>query len=428
MVALLLEHGSDPNSIDHDGKTPLMSAVLTGRENIVEMLVTAGADVEYTDPKGDSPRAIAKRWCRNNILKKLDKRSGDSQEDPVTNDSKPFENFSVETPIEFTNKRTLSLDEYVMGILEEEPPPNGDQDFLSLPYAKRQYILVVDDDELEVYLQNSGHEKHGSTLSHMSKVLNKTPLAPYSGSALDTLIISSIPGLGLPYIMYRTIKTYAESKNVYDWVKVSKALGDKDVRNFPVGLEAISKTVRFRPAGHPYYKQIYVGHPLIPHIYYPIGDFHERVFEHKFHEAIAMLAALGAKELKAKHLKGWSKEFSMGLSLPELLTQVASVDAKLEVNSKGSSDMLFQAQFPGNEDPFLPKHLKWIDSEESWRNIANLRLNHNMDHFTLKFQYTNDFGVNAKLATGIEQVGIKIGVEGGYKEFKETIWELEGSF
>jgi len=48
-IKLLLELGLDPNTVNRDGRTPLMGAALKGRNRIVQVLVDAGAKLETRD-------------------------------------------------------------------------------------------------------------------------------------------------------------------------------------------------------------------------------------------------------------------------------------------------------------------------------------------------------------------------------------------
>ncbi|XP_037345133.2 ankyrin repeat domain-containing protein 50 [Pungitius pungitius] len=60
VASLLLERGADPGHRDHDGMTPLLLAAYEGHDDIVELLLDAGADVDETaGPKGNVPAAAA---------------------------------------------------------------------------------------------------------------------------------------------------------------------------------------------------------------------------------------------------------------------------------------------------------------------------------------------------------------------------------
>nr|XP_061826937.1 ankyrin repeat domain-containing protein 50 [Nerophis lumbriciformis]XP_061826939.1 ankyrin repeat domain-containing protein 50 [Nerophis lumbriciformis] len=57
---LLLERGAEPGHRDHDGMTPVLLAAYEGHEDIVELLLDAGADVDETaGPDGSAPAAAA---------------------------------------------------------------------------------------------------------------------------------------------------------------------------------------------------------------------------------------------------------------------------------------------------------------------------------------------------------------------------------
>ncbi|CAB1420038.1 unnamed protein product [Pleuronectes platessa] len=60
VASLLLERGADPGHRDHDGMTPLLLAAYEGHEEVVELLLEAGADVDETaGPDGNVPAAAA---------------------------------------------------------------------------------------------------------------------------------------------------------------------------------------------------------------------------------------------------------------------------------------------------------------------------------------------------------------------------------
>ncbi|XP_061697062.1 ankyrin repeat domain-containing protein 50 [Syngnathoides biaculeatus] len=60
VASLLLERGANPGHRDHDGMTPLLLAAYEGHDDMVELLLDAGADVDETaGPVGDAPVATA---------------------------------------------------------------------------------------------------------------------------------------------------------------------------------------------------------------------------------------------------------------------------------------------------------------------------------------------------------------------------------
>lgn len=59
VAGLLLERGADPGHRDHDGMTPLLLAAYEGHEDVVELLLEAGADVDETAGADGSVSAAA---------------------------------------------------------------------------------------------------------------------------------------------------------------------------------------------------------------------------------------------------------------------------------------------------------------------------------------------------------------------------------
>jgi ankyrin repeat protein len=70
-VARLLSAGAAANTINHRGRTPLMSAVVGGSALVVQMLLQHDVDMETIDIDGESAATLALWTNRYNILREL---------------------------------------------------------------------------------------------------------------------------------------------------------------------------------------------------------------------------------------------------------------------------------------------------------------------------------------------------------------------
>ena len=74
---------------------------------------------------------------------------------------------------------------------------------------------------------------------------------------------------------------------------------------------ATSEAARLKmPVGHPRPNVLYIGDPVEAPRYYPAADFHRRVFEHKFAEAMRLVMGLGATEVRVRWRRGGEVSWS----------------------------------------------------------------------------------------------------------------------
>lgn len=71
IVALLLEHGADPNARQHVGYTPLMGAASGGLPAMVDLLLKAGADPALVNDDGKSAGDFAREKGHAAIVERL---------------------------------------------------------------------------------------------------------------------------------------------------------------------------------------------------------------------------------------------------------------------------------------------------------------------------------------------------------------------
>ncbi len=67
LVTLLLEHGSDANTRQHGGYTPLHEAAQNGALGAARALLASGADVCAVTDKGETPLALALAQCHAEV-------------------------------------------------------------------------------------------------------------------------------------------------------------------------------------------------------------------------------------------------------------------------------------------------------------------------------------------------------------------------
>ena len=167
----------------------------------------------------------------------------------------------------------------------EKPHP-----FELLPYTKRQLIIVVDDEIIIAKLKAEEEAKEKGKPNDL-EIIGEIALRVLFGGlyGIAKIVIQSIQSLQDDGIDVRLI-----------------------ARSDAVSL--------YFPPGHPRDNIIYAGHPVPEQwqIYYPVADFHRRIFEHKFAEVIRLLMGLGAIEIEVERIEGYSKDFATTLNIPFL--------------------------------------------------------------------------------------------------------------
>ena len=202
------------------------------------------------------------------------------------------------------------------------------------------------------------------------------------------------------------------NEDEYDGVLISKK--DADVAK-----------VKF-PPGHPRSMGGYVGHPLLPKVYYTPAEFHRRLFEHKLSEAVELLMCLKAKTLRVQHVCGWSKEFASRIRVSSLEVPTASLDANVGIKTISTSEILFQATLNSSGEPYVPTNLVWYEHEQTWQLVANGRIKHGLGDFSLILSYEDDYTINARFKARMAGTAFDSG--GTFEDFQTTVWKIAGTF
>jgi hypothetical protein len=286
------------------------------------------------------------------------------------------------------------------------------QDVSNLPYQERQLITIVADAlvkeaEKKIEVEEKKEEKtteevkgevtFSDLTSELYKMVVKTNAVLLTGEVLGTVAVQAFES----------------------WKK-SRTSG---IVIQPISIRQTSGLVF--PPGHPKYGVVYVAHPTKMNVYFPMSGFHRFVFEDKFREALDILMALGASNIKVEHISGWSGDISAAAEL-KVPTKVDTVSAFGGVEINQSSNLMFEANLSGHQTPELPEDLNWYHHEPTWQSIALGRKKYGLKDFVLNVTYLDDLGVNAALKAEVLKVGLGIG--GNFQDHRSTIWRLRGEF
>lgn len=263
------------------------------------------------------------------------------------------------------------------------------------PYADRQQILVVPDEVAEAERQ-----------------ARKT-LATAERSTTEEVMRLAIEAMKV------TSSVVALTEKAID---AAMSLRQQGLEISTVGRSEVPEGLL--PPGHPLDDFVYIGNPAEPNLYYPAAEFHRRVFEHKFCEAVELLMGLGASEITVERTKGMTREEAAEFNVA--LTPVDAAGASASRRQSQTSEALFRGTFAGSAEPIVPEHLVWLSGERSWQTLVLARREHGAANLSLSLRYETDFGVDANLTAKIEGVGLKIG--GKFAEQRDTVWRLDAKF
>jgi hypothetical protein len=261
--------------------------------------------------------------------------------------------------------------------------------FLELPYHDRRLIVV------------------GNRSNDVGSILVNSAI----GSA-GVGISLSFPLVGIPIAAFGFARNYQQ---------VKEALALRQILIFVD--QDITELLSF-PPGHPQRNVVYVGHPFVPRVYFPINKFHPSIVDDKAAESLSLLTELGASDITIELLRGHVR-FGKAMFLkadPLESTQVGG-----EVRAEEGHHVVFRAKLNprGRPKPDL-KNLAWLPHEPYWQELARARMKGGLTDFSLKVDHSDDFGVNAALKQRILKIKLDLG--GEFQSHERTTFQIEGRF
>lgn len=255
---------------------------------------------------------------------------------------------------------------------------------VELPYGTRQRIVVVPDDVLEAERDPSPNESRDR------------PRRPWD-------VIRGDP-------RHPTLKALKEAD-------------DEGLRLLPVRQSQAGQLAM--PVGHPLPNVVYVGSPAVAERYYPMADFHVRVFEERFGEAMRLLMALGAERLFVRSEHGWKRDISAKVDAP--IQRVLKNHAEVRIGGRRDRSLVFEATLVPVAAPAVPPDLVWFNHEPTWQAVADGRAQYGLREFQLHVTSREDFGISADVASKVRRQKV-LDLGGGFNRQVDTSWLLEGTF
>ncbi len=307
---------------------------------------------------------------------------------------------------------------------------------LEIPYADRQRVVIVADAQVEAERRarkrsrdydpaDYGEQAVSSLLAEevipgpadIEPVGDESPAAVLGRQLMRGLReINRDLGSDLRRDFREARNTGADFKRKLDDRTARRALR----RHFGALMVGRSEAGVLRlDQGHPLNNFLYVGHPAKRDLYFPAAEFHRRVFEHKFVEAVTLLTALGANRIVVEQEQGHVQERERS----SIATGLGFSRARSEQSRSGA---LFEAEFPGHSEPKVPDGLSWYPDEQTWQMIANARIKSGAQKTSLTVTYTTDYGIDTHVMRTAKSCGISIG--GRFEEQRDTIWRLDAEF
>lgn len=283
---------------------------------------------------------------------------------------------------------------------------------LDIPYTDRQRVVIVADEQVDAERRWRAR-RAGETIEPGSEVM---PVA--STPADDTAEESPAAVIGRQ--LHRGMRGLQ-----YAGADIAHAADDLAARwalRRQLGALMIGRSeasvLRLDP-GHPLTNVLYVGHPAKSELYYPAAEFHRRVFEHKFVEAVTLLTSLGASRIIVQQEEGETRDRERSMI-------AGGVGFTRTLKEQHHSGAEFEAEFPGSSKPFIPDDLCWYPDEQTWRMIAHARISGGAQKTSLRVAYTTDYGIDARVAKAARVCGVNLG--GKFQQQRDTIWRLDAEF
>jgi hypothetical protein len=156
---------------------------------------------------------------------------------------------------------------------------------------------------------------------------------------------------------------------------------------------------------------VYACCDIEPNLYVPLAQFHTFMYQHKMSAFTELCSNLGAKSCEVVYSEEEKTKSTKSIKVTNVPTKLgpASTDIGIDSNSLRSESASVFFSFPKPKKEIKEYHSNWMNGEPTWVTLQKLRLERDVDNYRAEFNYTDDMGINVKVASSIAKSGIDIG-------------------
>ncbi|WP_343679424.1 hypothetical protein [Chryseobacterium arthrosphaerae] len=181
------------------------------------------------------------------------------------------------------------------------------------------------------------------------------------------------------------------------------------------------------PPQHPKNGFVYACSDVEPDLYLPLSMFHSYMYQSKLSAFNELCSALGAKTCRVISVEENGKIITNNIEIDKIPSKLGLLSSKLTLKTtkKTNSESIVYLELP------KPNKIKsyeslWLDSEPTWKSLQKIRLNNDLLKYTVDLNYTDEMGVDTKLAASINSIGGNIG--GTFTGITKVMYRFEVEF
>lgn len=181
------------------------------------------------------------------------------------------------------------------------------------------------------------------------------------------------------------------------------------------------------PPSHPQNGIVYATSEIDDLTYVPLASFHKYMYESKMASFTELCSSLGAKSCNVIYAEENGKDITSKIKLDNIPTSNGILSGQVNVgyNDKNSQKADVFLKFP---KPNSIKEYKsaWLHGEPTWKALQKIRLENDLERYNAEFNYDDEMGITAEIATSLAKIGVNIG--GSYEVFKRTKYKFAIEF